>query len=210
MSFLGGSAVRPGAAVMACCLIVAAIVSGCSAGSPSTASRDQGRCDGAFASDGSPATLADLDATIKRCADWDDWLRAAAAHPAILDGRDPAAVLTGRCSDVSSGLAGYAVCGTLRLALAPPATPGLTSDPGARPSSHRPGAADREARGETEAKAEAEGTAQARHHDGFRELHPTPQGISAWGGSRGRDGPGSRQDPTGHRFPPEHDSVPGE
>lgn len=127
---------RRAAALIACCLAAVAFASGCSGDVSADAAVARGRCDDAFDSVGSGTAIADLDSTIRRCADVNDWALSAIRHPAILGGRDPLTLLGERCGDLSSGLDGYAVCGLLRLALATPSpTPKATHRPA---PTHRP------------------------------------------------------------------------
>jgi len=123
-------------------LVAALLVSGCTVdggGSPGGgANPDDGSCDGAFAWAAaippSQATVADLDAAVRRCRSLDDWASAAAAHPAALRGQTAEQHLLGRCTDAQAHLSGYQVCGLLRIAMATPGpTPKATKKPKATP-----------------------------------------------------------------------------
>jgi hypothetical protein len=121
-------------------LVAAAALAGCSAADGSSGADAGAVCSDAFvqvaAIDPSRATPTDLDLAIRRCRSLTDWLAAAAAHPEALRGASPVDHLEDRCA-VDTGLAGYTLCGMLRVA-AGTATPAPTRRPTPRPTKAPP------------------------------------------------------------------------
>ena len=122
------------AVVIVCCLAVAALLGACSAAGDGTAERNRANCEQGFADSGIPATTAELDITIRRCAQ-DRWVLPAQAHPDILADELPGSVLEDLVgSDPTAGLSGYTVCASLELSRAtPPPTPRRTPKPTRKP-----------------------------------------------------------------------------
>ncbi len=136
MRSIGMRGIAAGPAFLAWCVLVAAVVAGCGGSADDARTRARGMCERSFAAREASGSPTALDATLRQCANFDDWLSVAFDRPDLLGGRAPMAVLQERCGDTSAGLAGYAVCGTLSLRLA---TPTPTPKPTRRPTpTHRP------------------------------------------------------------------------
>ena len=126
---------------LAALLVAVAALSGCAAAGGSDGSDAGAVCDDAFrqvaAIDPTAVTPTDLDVAIRRCRSLTDWLAAAAEHPEALRGASPVDHLEDRCAAVDGGLAGYTLCGLLRVATAT-ATPAPTRRPTPRPTKAPP------------------------------------------------------------------------
>jgi hypothetical protein len=112
------------------------LLAGCAGAAPEGLGAEQAGdlCEQAFVEasrlTGVDGAKGDLDAAIRRCRTLGDWQRHALAYPVTMGGRDSEQVLLDRCADPIAGLAGYQVCGLLRIALATPSpTPKPTRKP---------------------------------------------------------------------------------
>ena len=123
------------ALVLLCVLSVVLAACGTTAVRPESGALG-GTCAAAFrrAAQASPAVDTDLDATIRTCANLDEWTAAAEAYPGPLGGQEPVALLVARCTDPATDLGMFAVCHSLAVALAtPPPTPRPTKRPRSTP-----------------------------------------------------------------------------
>jgi hypothetical protein len=121
---------------LAALLAAVAALSGCAAAGGSGGADADAVCTDAFiqvaAISAADATPTDLDLAVRRCRSLTDWLAAAAEHPEALRGASPVEYLEGRCAAPDAGLAGYTLCGLLRVATAT-ATPAPTKRPAHTP-----------------------------------------------------------------------------
>lgn len=110
MSMLASRAGLRWPAALAAWITIALALAGCSAGGDDVASRNKAACGRAFEDAGPGAGTAGLDATLRRCVHWTDWVQGAESHPGVLAGMAPIEALEVRCADATSGLSEYATC----------------------------------------------------------------------------------------------------
>ncbi len=209
MSPIGPWAARTWVATIVSCFTVAAILSGCSAGDTGTAAADQGRCDFGLHVERvvhQPRRAGRHHQAVRGLGGLGPFGRGA---PAAFGGHDPMALLADRCADDTSGLADYAVCGTLRIGACDPDTQSNTqTDAEAHDQTGTEGSEHPASRFPAVSPGEADATAGGESDRAtLRQLHATSRCLPPRGRSPGRDRPRERQQLQGDELLQERRSV---